>query len=341
MTTSSTPHPSGGRSTPFRPLSLLAAAVAVSLAMLVALASTSVRTAGATEFYSNPSLSPIYSCTGGEYHYQLGLYNLAANDSTVFTVEVTPMGGSTQTTVHTILGGDQEWVDVLIPEATTTTIHVTNDDDATIDWTASPTADCVADPLTQLSIVCSGDGTSATLRYDWVNTSYTPAEFVLHLPDASTQQSTIAWSDHDQFLEVPVAEGEHLQVSISTDGVTTSALDSTVDCVDDTTTTSTLPTPPTTTPPTTVPPTTTPTTTVAGSTPSTEAPVVLGADEVFGDELLDPAMADLHRSVDTPETLAFTGAETGWLAAIGTLLLAAGLVSWTAARRRRSAATRA
>lgn len=342
MTTSPTPQPSHGRIAPFRSLSLFATATAVSLAMLVALAATTSRTAGATEFYSNPTLSALNSCEAGEYHYEIGLYNFAANDSTVFTVEVTSEGGPTETTQHTILGGDLEWLDIVVPEATTTSFHVTNDDDPTIDWIAAPRADCVADAETQVVLECHDDGTGASVRFDWVNTSYTSADFLVHLPDGSTQPDTLVWADGSRSLSVPVAEGDHVLASIDTDGVTTSAIDEIVDCVPESTTTSTLPTPPTTTPtvPTTVPDATIPDATV----PSTDVPVVLTADEVRDDGLLDPAAEELGRTevensrADGPVSLAFTGAETGWLAALGTLLLAAGLVSWTAARRRRQVA---
>ena len=99
--------------------------------------------------------------------------NFGADDCTVFTVEVTIGEGVTTTTVHPLAAGDLPSIDTVVPEAAMGTFRVTNDDDARIDFVELATADCVADPGIQITLVCPTDGPSAWLslvasRRSWV-----------------------------------------------------------------------------------------------------------------------------------------------------------------------------
>jgi len=352
MTTSMSSPPVPARRSPLQSVSLVATATGVSLMFLVALLAGNIRGAGASEFYANPTLSVINECSGGQYLYHLGLYNFDANDSTEFTVEIAIGDEPAQTTVHSIPAGGLLWIDTVVPEGVMGSFHVTNSDDAAIDHLAEPTADCVADPLTQVLLVCPSDGSAPLALYEWVNTSYAPAHFTLHLPDGSLQEGDYEWIDHEQYLEVPVAEGDHLVAAIDVDGVTLSSLDLIVDCVEDATTVTTLPTPPTTTPPTTTPSTTTPPTTTPSTTTPTSSSVpgatvpgparpeqlAVVLDVTGGRDAADPIAIRPTRPtpVAPAANLAFTGGETAVFATVGTLLLLAGLVSVAAGRRRRA-----
>lgn len=211
----------------------------------VAAASTAFApSASAGEFYANPTLSPLNECKDGEYIYSLGLYNFApSNDSTTFTVTVSGVAEGDSSTQHTVAPGGVEWLTFTVPEAVTGSFHVVNSDpDHPIDFLAEPRADCVADPEGLVSVVCDADGpTDANIVYAWRNTSYASAHFGLSQASAVFFEDDYVWQDHEQLVEVPVVEGEHVAASIIVDGVTLSAIDTTVDCLPDPTIPDTVP----------------------------------------------------------------------------------------------------
>ena len=224
--------------------------------------------ASAGEFYANPTLSVINECNGGVYHYHVGLYNFAATDATTFTVTVSGTNQTNGTTTYPIAAGGLLWLDYTVPEATTGSFHVVNTDvDHPIDFLATPKPDCIADTQTNLSLVCGADGT-ATVVYDWVNTSYAPAHFGLSRDSALFLEGDYVWIDHQQSLQASALEGEHVLASIIVDGMTSSSIDQVVDCIADTTIPDTT-IPDTTIPATTIPATTIPATTVPDTTPAT------------------------------------------------------------------------
>ncbi|MEO6123647.1 MAG: LPXTG cell wall anchor domain-containing protein [Ilumatobacteraceae bacterium] len=215
-----------------------------SAGLAVAAATTALApSASASEFYTDPKVSPISSCQDGVYHYDIGLYNLMANESTDFTVTVSGATKDNGVTQHNIVGGGQEWLNFTVPEGQLASFHVVNDDAIhPIDFLAEPRADCIADPETHLSIVCDVEGSgNANLLYEWVNYSYTPAHFGLSQGPAIILEADDAWIDHEQSHHVAVDEGEHVVASITVDGVATSSIDTIVDCLADPTIPATVP----------------------------------------------------------------------------------------------------
>jgi len=311
----------------FRDISLGMKILSAGLAVTAA-ASVFGSSASASEFYANPTVSPTQQCVDGVYVAQLGLNNFGATDSTTFTVTVSGVVEPAATSTHTVAAGGQEWLVFTVPEGQKGSIHVANaDPDHPIDFLSEHTPDCVADATTQLSVICDDDGPGvANVRFEWVNTSYSPAHVSLLLADTVLLEDDIVVHEVDRYHEVPVAEGDHVIASIVVDGVTTSSIDQIVDCQPDTTI------PDTTIPDTTIPDTTIPDTkvpTVQSVVPVIDTPTPLPVAPAVD---LTPTVAQSPR----PETvqLPATGSSSNtWILIFGSILLSAGFGLMRTARR--------
>ena len=333
------------RRSPGKRLSMLAATSGIGLAGSFASMGLGGHAASAIEGGTpNPTVSIITECKAGQYHFNLGLYNFQASAPAHFHVVAGGSGTASSTTDYDLAAGGVQWLDFIVSEGDMASFHVTSNDGAGVDELREPRADCLADPEGSIKLVCPADpGGQAILHYEWVNTSYTSAHFTLTKPDGSKQTSDVAWIDHEQALDVPVAEDSHATVSIRVDGDPLADLDADVDCEPDVQ--PTLPIPVTTTPvPDTTPasdpvttPATDPATTqgvvpVSGSTapqpPVTGSPTAVGGIEVEAPSTTRPG-------AQLPSALPSTGvSNTGLsIAALSFLLSGFGLVRL--ARRQR------
>jgi len=314
----------------FRDISLGMKILSAGLAVTAA-ATVFGSSASASEFYANPTISPIQQCVDGVYVAQLGLYNFGATDSTTFTVTVSGVVEPAATSTHTVAAGGQEWLGFTVPEGQKGSIHVANaDPDHPIDFLSEHTPDCVADATTQLSVICDDDGPgAANVRFEWVNTSYTSAHVSLLLADTVLLEDDIVVHEVDRYHEVPVAEGDHVIASIVVDGVTTSSIDRIVDCQPDTMI-----------PDSTIPDTT-PDSTIPDSVPDTKAPTVQSVVPAIDTPTTRPAtpavdLTDAVAQSPRPETvqLPATGSSSNtWILIFGSILLSAGLGLMRTARR--------
>ena len=308
-----TPHPARRA---FRHTSLALKILSAGLAVTGA-ATVFGSSASASEFYANPTISPIQQCVDGVYVYQLGLYNFGATDSTTFTVTVSGVVEPAATSTHTVAAGGQEWLGFTVPEGQKGSIHVVNaDPDHPIDFLSEPTPDCIADTATQLSVICDDDGPgAANVRFDWVNTSYTTAHVSLLLANTVLLEDDIVLHEVDRYHEVPVVEGEHVIASIVVDGVTTSSIDQIVDCQLDSTIPATVPD--------------TMVSTVEPSLPVIDTPTALPVAPAV--DLTDTvAQSPRPERVQLPAT---GSSSNTWIIIFGSILLSAGLGLVRTARR--------
>lgn len=352
----SSEHPSPRRRL-VRPLALTL------LAGLMLVLSISNGSASATEFQPKPFLSILYSCTAHQYRYDVLMYN-QGSDWTTFTVS-SQIGADPEVVKdYAVAPYDLVMIDFIVPEGVMGTFHVTNPDPPGIDDLRAPTADCIADPEGSVTLECpDGDG-APTLVYDWVNWSYTAAHVVLGLPDGTTKQYDHSWFDHEQSLEVPVNEGDHVDAWIAVDGVVMTSLVTEVDCVPPppvtttttTTTTTTVPsttsttstTVPSTSTTTTVPSTTSTSTTVpkpssTTSTTSTSVPRTTTSTSTTTPVLVEgvfvarPSTPVAVRNAEVNvDSLAVTGSNSRPLGLLGLGLLLLGTSAWLLAKRRQA-----
>ena len=308
-----TPHPARRA---FRHTSLALKILSAGLAVTGA-ATVFGSSASASEFYANPTISPIQQCVDGVYVYQLGLYNFGATDSTTFTVTVSGVVEPAATSTHTVAAGGLAWLGFTVPEGQKGSIHVVNaDPDHPIDFLSEPTPDCIADTATQLSVICDDDGPgAANVRFDWVNTSYTTAHVSLLLANTVLLEDDIVLHEVDRYHEVPVVEGEHVIASIVVDGVTTSSIDQIVDCQLDSTIPATVPD--------------TMVSTVEPSLPVIDTPTALPVAPAV--DLTDTvAQSPRPEAVQLPAT---GSSSNTWIIIFGSILLSAGLGLVRTARR--------
>jgi len=312
--------------------------------------------AGALDLAAKPTLSMYYECTAGEYFYNVIMKNPGGTVSTKFTV-ITQIGSKPQKVdVYPIAPDAELSIAVLMPEGVLSTIHVINPDGDVIDDLRTPTPDCVAAVDSYVTLRCDDDG-SAAVVFEWVNNSYTSAHVTLQVNELVMDQGDYGWPNNTKTVEFPVTEGTVFTASILVDGIASSTINEIVDCVVESTPTTTVPVPPSTTstvPETTsttstVPPTTTSSTTVkptsttstTSTSPSTTIQTTTSTVPPANiSTTVAPAVVEgvaVVRQAQQPTSrLAVTGGSTGWMAALAMVLIMVGAAMWVGTRRLRS-----
>ena len=280
-------------------------------------------TAGASEFNPAPAATATAACSATKFgtSVTVTMTNTAGLAPAHFTVDSFAYGS----TAHEVApGGSEVFVIDSVPESLHLELTVTADYGVVL--TKSFDTDCYG-YTGQLVPRC--DGADAFLDLHVERTGQLAGNVYV---DVDGQTVDAMWVDDtwDRSLAVPTGVPLDVVVGNNHDGLIAKHT-AAVDCA----------VPSTTVPSTTVPQTTVPSTTVPQTT-STEPPVVLGATIVapFVPQRVAAVRTASIVDDDAADELAFTGTETSLLAAIGVLLLAAGVTSHTANRRlrRRTAA---
>lgn len=258
--TNTTPH-TGARSR--RSPAAKLAALTLSLVGVAALAAVaSPPSAHADIIGPAPHVEIASGCVAAEFTYVATMTNTGFG-ITHFDISV---NGGSGATVHgyDVASGGTQVATFVVEQGKYSFFDVTNVDDATVQDHQQLTADCKADPYTEIGLVCLHDGTTPFVYLEWVNLSSAHQanfEVLLNGDSVGGGISYGAWNTH--YLSFDLFDGQHVAAAILADGVLVEELIADVDCppVETTTTTAT-----------TQPDTTQPTTTLGPVQPDTTAP---------------------------------------------------------------------
>ena len=249
------------------------AAVAISFLGVAAFAaSISPQTASADATGPVPALDIDYGCAAGELHYVVKMTN-AGLGSSHFDISVNRGSGATLYE-YDVVSGNTVTQTFIVTQGTYAFFDISNVDDATIVVEDQKvTADCKAEPYTEIGVICPADHSTPFVYLEWVNLSYAHAAyFEVVLNGVKEAEGSSYGANNTHLLSFDLVDGQHVAAAILADGVVIEEVNTDVDCP---------PAPDTTQPDTTQPDTTAPgstlaeaplpTTTVAATTTSTTA----------------------------------------------------------------------
>lgn len=214
------------------------AAVAISLLGVAAFAaSISPQTASADATGPVPALDIDYGCAAGELHYVVKMTN-AGLGSSHFDISVNRGSGATLYG-YDVVSGNTVTQTFIVTQGTYAFFDISNVDDATIVVDHQKvTADCKAEPYTEIGVICPADHSTPFVYLEWVNLSYAHASyFEVFLNGVKEAEGSLYGANNTHFLSFDLVDGQHVAAAILADGVVIEEVNTDVDCPPASTTT--------------------------------------------------------------------------------------------------------
>lgn len=212
-------------------LSAKLATLAVSLVGVAAFAaSISPQTASADATGPVPALDIDYGCTAGELHYVVKMTN-AGLGSSHFDISVNRGSGATLYG-YDVVSGNTVTETFIVTQGTYAFFDISNVDDATIVVEHQKvTADCKAEPYTEIGVVCPADHSTPFVYLEWVNLSYAHAAyFEVFLNGVKEAEGSSYGANKTHLLSFDLVDGQHVAAAILADGVVIEEVNTDVNC---------------------------------------------------------------------------------------------------------------
>jgi len=226
----STQHPLDRRRAG-RSLATKLAAVAISLLGVAAFAaSISPQTASADATGPVPALDIDSGCTAGELHYVVKMTN-AGLGSSHFDISVNRGSGATLYG-YDVVSGNTVTETFIVTQGTSAFFDISNVDDKTIVVDHQKvTADCKAEPYTEIGVICPADHSTPFVYLEWVNLSYAHAAyFEVFLNGVKEAEGSSYGANNTHLLSFDLVHGQHVAAAILADGDVIEEVNTDVNC---------------------------------------------------------------------------------------------------------------